>query len=258
MTAEALAPMVARFRADGPPRVWSLVVTVLGDVAQAHGGAIGSARLQAMLAPLGVEPGAVRVAVSRLRGEGWIESEREGRGSIHRFGPRGLEEFDEVRERVYGAREETQAWSVTVGPEPPHFDAVELASQVWLSPGDHREWEFGPPAIALTGELELNGQLAPPPAEAQARQNVAADAGDARHLQDAGPFDAAIARLLLIHRWRRFVLRHPDLPPPVHDADLRELVGASYRALLPASRDWLETGEGALPTMTGAARERFL
>jgi phenylacetic acid degradation operon negative regulatory protein len=68
--------------------------------------------------------------------------------------------------------------------------------------------------------------------------------------------DALVARTLLIHQYRRVVLRDPLLPaallaPDWPGAEARRLAADIYRALLPGSERWLDAhGQneaGALP-----------
>jgi phenylacetic acid degradation operon negative regulatory protein len=70
--------------------------------------------------------------------------------------------------------------------------------------------------------------------------------------------DALVARTLLIHAYRRIVLRDPLLPPEIlptdwPGAEARALCGSIYRTLLPQSESWLdahaidETGAALLP-----------
>jgi phenylacetic acid degradation operon negative regulatory protein len=68
--------------------------------------------------------------------------------------------------------------------------------------------------------------------------------------------DAFTARILLIHHYRRVVLRDPLLPSALLSADwpgraARKLCGEIYRGLLPASERWLDANasneNGPLP-----------
>ena len=78
------------------------------------------------------------------------------------------------------------------------------------------------------------------------------------------PADAILARVLLIHQYRRVLLRDPLLPAALLPVDwpaseARALCGRIYQALLPASEQWLDAfGEsvaGKLPAPdTGLAR----
>jgi phenylacetic acid degradation operon negative regulatory protein len=78
--------------------------------------------------------------------------------------------------------------------------------------------------------------------------------------------DAMLARVLLIHHYRRAILRDPLLPaallPPAWPAaDARRLCARLYQALLPASESWLDAcGEsvtGPLPPPGPELDRRF-
>ena len=78
--------------------------------------------------------------------------------------------------------------------------------------------------------------------------------------------DAFTARILLIHHYRRVVLRDPLLPTALLPKDwpgsaARALCGDIYRALLAKSEQWLDrhgTNEaGALPEASGNLLRRF-
>ena len=78
--------------------------------------------------------------------------------------------------------------------------------------------------------------------------------------------DAFTARILLIHYYRRVVLRDPLLPPALLPADwpgraARRLCGEIYRGLLPASEQWLDrhalNENGPLPAAGVELGRRF-
>ena len=78
--------------------------------------------------------------------------------------------------------------------------------------------------------------------------------------------DAFVARILLIHHYRRVVLRDPLLPTALLPGDwpgraARKLCGEIYRGLLPASEQWLDrhgsNQSGPLPRGAEALRARF-
>ena len=77
--------------------------------------------------------------------------------------------------------------------------------------------------------------------------------------------DALVARTLLVHEYRRVVLRDPLLPPALlpegwPGVPARELCAAAYPALLPGSERWLSRNgrneDGPLPPAVGL-RRRF-
>jgi phenylacetic acid degradation operon negative regulatory protein len=78
--------------------------------------------------------------------------------------------------------------------------------------------------------------------------------------------DAFTARILLIHHYRRVVLRDPLLPGALLPADwpgraARKLCGEIYRGLLPASEQWLDrhasNENGPLPAAGEELARRF-
>ena len=87
--------------------------------------------------------------------------------------------------------------------------------------------------------------------------------GRGERLTDA---DAFTARILLIHHYRRVVLRDPLLPTALLPRDwpgraARTLCGEIYRGLLPASEQWLDRNasneNGPLPKPGGELAQRF-
>jgi phenylacetic acid degradation operon negative regulatory protein len=92
---------------------------------------------------------------------------------------------------------------------------------------------------------------------------VAGQIADGAHLTDAQAFQL---RILLIHDWRRIVLRDPLLPHamlPVDWPGIRalELVAGVYRRILAGSERWLDrharNGQGPLPAAAAGLEDRF-
>ncbi len=75
--------------------------------------------------------------------------------------------------------------------------------------------------------------------------------------------DAFTARILLIHHYRRVVLRDPLLPLALLPRDwpgraARQLCGEIYRGLLPASEQWLDRhGSNESGPLPAAGKELF-
>lgn len=252
MTHPALSAAVAALHAEGRPRVWSLVVTVFGDAADPRGGRMTAARLQTLFVELGIGNGALRTALSRLAADGWLLRDRDGRGSTYRLSPRGLAETRPAARRIYAAPTPDPAeWTLGLGPAPD--GAVPLGAEGWIAPG-----RVAAGQVAVTGaltRLDAAGRVrACPEAVARALARVRAEALDLAAAAPAlSPAAAMAARTLLIHRWRRAVLRGQDrpgalLPPGLADPAPRAAVAAAYAALLPASEAWLDdTGAGLAP-----------
>ena len=82
-------------------RVWSLIVSIFGDLAQAQGDQLSSGALNRIMTPMGIKNDAIRVALHRLRKDGWIDSARSGRNSVHYLTEFGRRQSAEVTPRIY-------------------------------------------------------------------------------------------------------------------------------------------------------------
>mgnify|MGYP000421611860 FL=1 len=242
---DPLSPLITALHDEGRLRVWSLVITVFGDSVQLRGGRIGKLRLQKLLGRIGIESGTIRTALSRLGRDGWVTSEREGRNSYYRLTKEGLAQFADATSRIY-APARTQpvtSWTLAVGADQP---GIPVAPGVVLRPAD----QPGPlPECAVTGDLtSLSAALR---AKLLSKAHHAALIAlfrdlDALNRASLTPLDAAAARTLLIHRWRRIVLRHPEpptelLPDTFKGRDPRSEVAAAYAALTPIAEEWFDT-----------------
>ncbi len=271
MTPDALLARLERV-----PRTASLIVTVWGDAVAPRGGSLWLGTLQAILDRFGVNPGQLRTAMSRLTEEGWLARNRVGRLSYYRLGPRGEAAFGAASRRIYDGA--PAAWDgrfrLALTADPDLREALAAQGFAALAPGVLAGLAGEPPSAAPV-------LLAEPRSMEEARQ-IAARAwpldgvaeGYARFLEgfaplagaDPAPEDALPLRLLVVHEWRRVVLRDPRLPPDLLPAawpgtPARDLAARLYHQLLPASEAWLDAEgrneDGPLPPAGAALRARF-
>lgn len=297
--ANPIAALLAGFAARQPIRAGSLIITVFGDTLLPRGGKILLADLIALLEAFSLNDGQVRTALSRLVAEGWLEGKRLGRRSLYRVTRTGRHRFEEATRRIYfgpsrrwrddwyvallppgGGRDElkkdlgwlgfgTLAPGVMLHPSP---DAASLASVIHDRPLSERPlmisgkshpaassllnsivercWDFAELSLAYQRFLATFTTL---------------DAALSRGLRPS-PRDALLARILLIHDYRRIVLRDPMLPAPLLP---REWIGRAafatarsiYRVLRGAADRWIEAHlhdeTEALPPPDPAYRRRF-
>lgn len=261
----ALGPILDQLRQE-PSRTWSIIVTVYGDVIVPRGGSVWLGTLLAFFKELAISEGVVRTAMSRLAADGWLERHKVGRNSFYRLADKGHETFAAAARHIYSARP----------PEfPGHLDLVLLANgpgrDAARSAFDAVGWGSPAPGVfvapgwplpkAAGGELVLRttGSAAalrdlaarswPLDATADAYQRFI-DTFEPLHAALAGgavPVDAEalVARVLLIHEYRRIVLRDPLLPAALLPEDwpgtaARMLCAALYRDLLEPSERWLD------------------
>lgn len=255
---------IAALHAEPRLRVWSLVITFLGDAVVPRGERAALADIQAVMERLGVEAGAVRTAMSRLAADGWVKREREGRLSFYHLATAGRHAFDEATRRIYaeGPPSWDGSWTVLIAPAAlPAAQAakllddgfVRLGGQVLMKPGRLADTQAG------AGMLVINGPGSDMPAGLTALWNLDDLGGGyerfisnwstmAQRLgggERLAPLDAMAARTLLIHDWRRLVLRDPGLPASLLPANwpgerARMVVRRVYAPLVPGSETWLD------------------
>ncbi|KIN62748.1 PaaX domain protein [Sulfitobacter noctilucicola] len=214
-------------RGLGGRRVWSLMISLFGDLVQDEGQTISGPTLSAIMAALHVKPEAARVALHRLRNDGWIDSDKLGRISRHSLTAKGRAESAAASPRIYATPQLSDgAWQVIVtqGPD----DTMDGLGFVQIIP---RVYVGGVDLVAPTDALTLPAstvpdwlrqQLAPRTQHAGYRslRDTLCRIGDT--LPDVAqltPVQISVLRCLIVHNWRRLVLKHPQLPSPLVDPD---------------------------------------
>jgi phenylacetic acid degradation operon negative regulatory protein len=292
--AKPLAAIAAALLEASVPRAKSLIVTVFGDAVEPHGGEVWLGSLIALLKPFGLSERLVRTAVLRLVREHWLAATQIGRRSYYRLSESGRHRFEDAHRRIYAA--EGGRWSgrwhlVHVG-----LDTLALPSRarvkaelIWQGFGTLAPNLLAHPSTdgaaldRLLRDLGVAGDVLVMEAESAAGTTASARAALVRRAWDLGglaraygdflarfhavaealqgstvlePATAFLVRVLLIHEFRRVLLRDPLLPKellPVGWPGLaaRRLARALYRGTSePAERHLmavLETAEGRLP-----------
>jgi phenylacetic acid degradation operon negative regulatory protein len=287
MSQHPLFRIISRFKRE-PSRTGSLIITFYGDAILPRGGSVWLGTLLAFLDMLEIDGGVVRTAMSRLAADGWLDREKVGRKSFYKLAPDGQERFASAVAHVYN-------------PQPSEWQG--LLELLLISNGGDREVSraalteagFGNPMPGVW--VAPSGTAVPSAAAGAIRLEVSADNEMGRRLigeswllpriadsyrdflktfapleawiagADAlPPADAMLARILLIHQYRRVLLRDPLLPPALLPADwpameARALCGRIYRALLSASEQWLDqhgaSAGGPLPAPSMELARRF-
>ena len=241
-------------------RVWSLIITLFGDAIVPRGGAVSAQTIQMVLQHFHIAPGAVRTAFSRLTNDGWVIRERHGRNSFYRLSDTGYEPFASASERIYAAplpSPEDNQLVVAIAPNV-LIEGKTLSTDFGLSrlqffnPDDPQiakrqsegclileaeprsipEWVYNEilPQDIVRGFVELTRQF--------------------KNVQVHTPIDALALRTLLIHEWRRLLLRIPIVPNGFlpDNSPLRlcqRQIMTTYENCMELSENWLnENGEG--------------
>src|SRR5215470_13209146 len=271
-----------------PSRTGSIVITVFGDAIVPRGGAVWLGTLLEFFKSLDIDGGVVRTAMSRLASDGWLERSKVGRNSFYRLAENGRHTFDIATKHIY---------------DPPPSDWTGRFELLLIGNAEDRDASrealrnagFGSPVPGVW--VAPSGVPIPEQASRAIRLEVSAEDDSGRRLlseswpldrtADAylkfmttfeplrgwigrgevlGDADAFTARVLLIHHYRRVVLRDPLLPVALLPRDwpgraARTLCGDIYRALLSPSEQWLDrhgsNENGQLPKATVELSRRF-
>jgi phenylacetic acid degradation operon negative regulatory protein len=282
-----LASIIAQLKRE-PSRTGSIVITVFGDAIVPRGGSVWLGTLLEFFETLDIDSGGVRTAMSRLAADGWLTREKVGRNSFYRLAEKGRQTFGAATRHIYDPppSDWTGRFELLLIANGEDRDAARDALRnagfgspvpgVWVAPSGVPIPEEAANAIRLEVSAEdesgrrLLGASWPLDRTADAYlkfmktfEPLRGRIGRGAHLSDA---DAFTARILLIHHYRRVVLRDPLLPDALLPANwpgraARELCGDIYRALLVPSEQWLDrhgTNEkGPLPPARKVLERRF-
>ncbi len=275
------------FHQRTPIRAGSLIVTVFGDAVVPRGGSLSLASLHEIMRAFRISDTLVRTALSRLVTDGWFERWKVGRNSYYQLTSRGQEAFAQATQRIYA--DPPQTWQGS-------FDLLLLENTQDRSSlrADLTGAGYGTlapdlliAANASSGEAGAFLRLSATPAnlptarklverawpleetESRYRRFIGTYSGTLDAIEQGTGFtdlEALLVRILLIHDYRRAVLKDPLLPPqllpsPWAGTAARELCGRIYRTLVPASERWIDkhaqSDQGALPVVDNTFRQRF-
>ena len=284
---QPLARIVDQFKRE-PSRTGSIVITVFGDAIVPRGGSLWLGTLLQFFEALDIDGSVVRTAMSRLAADGWLKREKVGRNSFYRLATSGRRTFEAATRHIYDSP--PSDWSG-------RFELLLIgkAADRDASREALRNAGFGSPLPGVW--VAPSGAPVPEEAASAIRLEVSAeDESGRRLLSESWPLErtadaylkfmkafeplrswlggrarpseleAFTARILLIHHYRRVVLRDPLLPLALLPKNwpgsaARTLCGEIYRAVLPASEQWLDhhglNESGALPPAAKELARRF-
>lgn len=226
MPTDDFAIAIAPLKELGGQRVWSLMISLFGDLARDDGQVIDGPILSAIMAAMDVRPEAARVALHRLRKDNWIASEKHGRISKHSLTPEGRAQSQAASSRIYATPADLhQGWQLilleTVPDQVPAgfvavegrvlagvADAIAPADALALPSDSAPEW--------LKMQLEPHALAGPYGLLFDALSHAAAALPPKDSLT---PLQIATLRCLIVHNWRRLALKHAALPLSLVRAD---------------------------------------
>lgn len=279
-----LNTLAAALHDEGALKVWSLIITFFGDSIVNRGGNVSASTVQKVLERVEIGPGAVRTAFSRLASDGWVTREKQGRRSFYQLTDEGFSPFVTATRRIYSAIEPADSahktWLLGMHQNKsallnlPIEHAVQLPNRCVLIANPN---ERASKLLEELNFLTIQGDCGDIPdwvIEHLAHPDCSKHFNDLqsafKKLSDrlpSEPLCALVARTLLIHQWRRLLLRYPLLPHELKgdtlaaENECRAFVGKLYHSLTGPAEQWLEeygsSVSGALPTSSSNVAERF-
>lgn len=256
----------------------SIVFDLFGDYLRYRGGSARLLTLVSLLEAFGVPESTARVALARLRREGWFDTEALGRETVYTLSAKSWAMLDEGRARIFnrdtgpwdgqwrmviyevpeaqrGVRDDVRQELAWLGFGP-------LATSTWISPRDR----LGAVADRLRGipGLRLDLLTCRAVSAAQDREMTARCWNLAQLDRDYTEFVQAYRRKLapvgsaglspqrslvlrteLIHDYRKFPFRDPDLPAELlpeawHGTEAHALFRSGHDVLAPAADRFID------------------
>lgn len=223
----------------------SLVFDLFGDYLRYRGGEVRLRALVELMDPFDIPPGTVRVVVARLRSEGWLSSRRDGRETIYALTETAWAMLDDGRERIFHRTNGPWdgQWHMVIYTVPESERRLreqlrnslswsgfgQLSPATWLRPHDRG----GQIKRALRDQPAVRLDLFRTRSAGEDRdRDIAARCWDLGGLDEAyGDLmraygsrlasyrsgrvqgaDALVERMRLVHDYRLFPFRDPDLP----------------------------------------------
>ncbi len=254
---QAAQALIDQFVQTSPIHANSLIVTVYGDTVCPYGGSIWLGSLIKLVKPLGVNERLVRTCVFRLSEKNLLRSQQIGRRSFYSLTEKGLRQFSSAASRIYAP--DLASWDgqwrlvITLLGELSIEQREQLRKELfWLGFTHITTGIFAHPTAdlaevsALIKELQIEEHVAILQATTPEPENVpvanrlirncfnttALDEEYTEFNQQFAPvLEAALnttepdpelcflIKILLIHKYRRILLREPELPKELVEAD---------------------------------------
>lgn len=294
--------LIERFQQQTPIRASSLIITLYGDAIEPRGGTVWLGSLIQLLEPVGINERLIRTSIFRLTKENWLTAEKVGRRSYYSLTGTGRRRFEKAFKRVYAANPPAWdgSWCLAVLTQLPQDKRKQVREELeWqgfgaISPGvlgcprcDRADinatlQDLGAQEETILFETTAQDVLASKALRAQVRESWKIDELASHYsefiqlfrplwqvLKDQDSLDPKacfLARVLLIHEYRKLLLRDPQLPDELLPGDwegraARQLCRNLYRLIQGPAEQWLEaameTADGPLPAVSEGFYKRF-
>lgn len=262
---------------DGNISSTALVVTFFCDVVTQHGGEIWLGNIIRALSPLGINERLTRTSVFRLVKDDWLESRKQGRRSYYRLTRTGQNYYQRAAQRIYTCNNPgwDGGWSMlftSLVPEEKR-DALKRGLS-WLGYGQMAAGVYALPSNQaqtldeLLADLDLEDRVVQMQARADDAESLKKlvlsrwKLDDLQHLykefislylnarkalhakKPPDGHSMLLLRILLIHEYRRILLKDPELPtemlPENWEGHIAQtLTAVIYRELAEQTVNWV-------------------
>jgi len=273
-------------------RVWSLVVTIFGDAIEPRGGIFRLGSLQRITEIIGIKNNALRTAMSRLASDGWLDRQRIGRASY--YSPSAMASKEIVRASNVIYRSFPYSWNgnwlFALASDSQGFTAKTRSLLHQNNFAFHGRKLAIAPDMAMGDQHPFISGTLNFKVSASNEQGIETILSDLDFYQDCtgnynkflnsaiallpvvdtigedNPLGAMALRTLLVHNWRRIVLKDVHWPSKLRSRDwpgfaAQTLMRNLYHKLLAPSENWLNaqdaTPTGKLPTADQDLTMRF-
>lgn len=294
--------LVHNFQQKRPLRAGSLIITLYGDAIVPRGGTVWLGSLMKLLEPMGISERLVRTSIFRLTKESWVQADKVGRRSYYSLTGPGLRRFEQAFKQVYNTNNEQWVgrWCLVflsqlennkrriIKEELEWMGFGSLAPNVMAHPRLERaeilpllqEHEVLDDTIVMQCEPQelltsraLRLQVKESWNLEQLAKSYAKFINQFRPLwqelsveNTLTPEECFIVRTLLIHEYRKVLLRDPQLPDELLPGDwegrsAKQLCRNLYRIIYQCAELWLdknlENASGPLPSPNANFFQRF-
>ncbi len=275
-----LSPRIARIRRGLVLRANSVLITIFGDSIAPREQAVWLGSLIELSGMFGLSPRLVRTSAARLKAADWLVSERIGRRSFYGLSELGMQRVRRADQRIYdfNLSDWDGRWTLVVLNEAMRASARQRLERelLWESFGRLARGVFAHPhadhqslrdIVSAAGAHDFVAVLSGRSIEAFSRtslpsimratfrqadvetawkQFLARFRPVAEDLEALTPGEAFFVRTLLIHEYRRVLLRDPNLPETLLPAgwpgvEARHLCENLYQKLLGGSERFLQS-----------------
>jgi len=298
---KCIESLLTDFQSQRPMRGGSLIVSIFGDSIAQHGGSVWLGSLIEALKPFGLNQRLVRTSVYRLIQDNWLSSVQIGRRSYYSFTEFGLRQYQKTARRIYSAHREKWdgQWTLLM----PAFVEGErdelirelrwlgygaLTSGVLARPGaDRRSLDETLQELGVVDKVVVMNAHSEELASQKVLKQMSQTCWNLDELETRysdfltrfRPVMAAVnkskslepeqcfqLRTLLIHEYRRILLKDTDLPDDLLPGDWAgkaalNLTSNIYRATYVGAEQYLlglmENADGKLPRADAHFYERF-